>query len=268
MQPDDLDRSTMNETLKVIHNRRSVRTYSARPVTREDKDQILSATFRAPTAGNLMLYSVIEVEAQEIKDKLALSCDNQPFIARAPYVLLFLADYQRWMDYFKNCSVSEHAESLGITERKPQAGDLLLACCDALIAAQTAVIAAESLGIGSCYIGDILEQYEVHREIFDLPPYTIPITMLCFGYPAINTKKLTPRFDKEIIVHTDKYRRLTPDRLEKGFARLEEDFKVGHHGNEYANAGQAVYFKKFASKFAIEMNRSVTEMLRNWTSEP
>ena len=254
----------MNETLKVIHHRRSVRAYSDRPLTREEKDQILAAAFRAPTAGNLMLYSIIEVEEQSIKDRLAVTCDDQPFISRAPYVLLFLADYQRWHDYFKRCGVAERAKALNIADRQPQVGDLMLACCDALIAAQTAVIAAESMGIGSCYIGDILEQYEVHRELFDLPQYTLPITMLCFGYPAGAAKKLTTRFSKEAIVHTNRYRRPEGEELEKGFADLETNFRVGHDKSEYASAGQAVYFRKFVSDFSIELNRSVKEMLKNW----
>ncbi|APV44803.1 FMN reductase (NADPH)/FMN reductase [NAD(P)H] [Dehalogenimonas formicexedens] len=254
----------MNDTLKVILNRRSVRAYSGRPVTREEKDQILAATLRAPTAGNLMLYSIIEVEDQKLKDRLAVTCDNQPFIARAPYVLLFLADYQRWMDYFQICGVSSKAADLGVPERKPGTGDLLLACCDALIAAQTAVIAAESMGIGSCYIGDILERYEIHRELFDLPPFTLPITMLCFGYPASTAKRLTTRYDKEMIVHSNRYKRLDKSGLEKGFAALENDFRAGHRAHDYANAGQATYFRKFASDFAVELNRSVSEMINNW----
>ena len=61
---------------------------------------------------------------------------------------------------------------------------LFLACCDALIAAQTAVIAAESLGIGTCYIGDIMENYEEHEELFGLPKYVFPIRLICFGYPT------------------------------------------------------------------------------------
>ena len=61
---------------------------------------------------------------------------------------------------------------------------MLLACCDALIAAQTAVIAAESVGVGSCYIGDILEKYEFHRESFNLPDFALPIGLICFGYPT------------------------------------------------------------------------------------
>ncbi len=254
----------VNETLMVINNRRSVRTYDDRLVTREEKDQILAAAFRAPTAGNLMLYSIIEVEDQSIKDRLAITCDNQPFIARAPYVLLFLADYQRWYDYFIRCGVAERDKALNIADRKPETGDLLLACCDALIAAQTAVIAAESMGIGSCYIGDILERYEVHRELFDLPKYVLPITMLCFGYPNVSDKKLTTRFAKEAIVHTNRYQRLEGDELDKGFADMEADYRARHHKSEYANAGQSIYFRKFVADFSVEMNRSVKEMLRNW----
>ncbi len=60
----------------------------------------------------------------------------------------------------------------------------MLAVTDAVIAAQNAVVAAESLGIGSCYIGDIMEQYEEHREILQLPEYVFPSCMLVFGYPT------------------------------------------------------------------------------------
>ncbi len=113
-----------------------------------------------------------------------MSCDNQPFIARAPLVWLFLADYQRWFDYFIASGVDQLCEQQKTTMRKPEEGDLFLACCDALIAAQTAVIAAESLGLGSCYIGDIMENYEVHRDLFNLPKYVFPICLVCFGYPT------------------------------------------------------------------------------------
>ena len=85
----------MNRVLEVINNRRSVRKYSERRISAEEKDQVLQATLRAPTAGNMMLYSIIEIEDQDLKNKLSITCDHQPFIAKAPWVLLFLADYQR-----------------------------------------------------------------------------------------------------------------------------------------------------------------------------
>src|SRR5665648_29342 len=152
----------MNETLALIEGRCSTRVFAPAPVTDDEKAAILHAALRAPTGGNMQLYSIIQVEDQALKDRLAVTCDDQPFIAKAPWVLIFVADLQRWVDLFAASGV-ERLE--GVTHRMtPGVGDLLLACSDALIAAQNAVIAAESLGIGSCYIGDILENGEEHAR--------------------------------------------------------------------------------------------------------
>ncbi len=97
----------MNQVIDVLMKRRSVRAYQQKKISAEVRAEILKATLRAPTAGNMMLYSIVEVTDQKIKDRLAVSCDNQPFIARAPMVWLFLADYQRWFDYFCASDVEE-----------------------------------------------------------------------------------------------------------------------------------------------------------------
>jgi len=252
----------MNSTLEIMERRRSQRAYQDKPLSQEEKDAILQATLRAPTAGNMMLYSIIEVEDQALKDRLAVTCDDQPFIARAPYVLLFLADYQRWWDYFLHCEVERRCKELGRPYRTPQTGDLLLACCDALIAAHQAVIAAESLGIGSCYIGDILENYETHRQLFDLPPYALPVTLVCFGYPAgEGPKRRTERFEREYVVYKNAYRRLSGAEMEAMFASRSAG---GSFGAEAENVGQMLYLRKFVADFSIEMSRSVKEMLKNW----
>jgi hypothetical protein len=73
----------MNENLGVILNRKSTREFLDKAISEEIKAHIIGATLRAPTAGNLMLYSIIEVNEQAAKDTLAVSCDHQPFIARA-----------------------------------------------------------------------------------------------------------------------------------------------------------------------------------------
>lgn len=260
----------MNETLKVINSRRSTRAFSDRKISLEEKGIILQAAFRAPTAGNMMLYSIIEVEDQAIKDQLVQTCDNQPFIAKAPLVLVFIADYQRWWDYYQICGSEERALELNRKTRKPGPGDLLLACCDALIAAQNAVIAAESLGIHSCYIGDIMENYELHREIFNLPGYTFPIAMLCFGYPRNpeNHPDQTPRFRNEYIVFKNKYKRLDEANFQQMFAHLDEKFQKTDPPNTGAkNVGQQNYLRKFIADFSFEMNRSVEAMLKQWSIE-
>lgn len=186
-----------NPTLRLLHQRASLRVYDKRDISQETLDQILQAMMRAPTAGNQMLYSVIVVRDDVTKQKLAQSCDHQAFIATAPVLLIFLADHQRWFDYYRQNDVAGYCNRHGLRFEAPQESDLLLAIEDAMIAAQNAVIAAESLGIGSCYIGDIMENYEFHRELFDLPDWAFPIGMLCLGYYRENhLKKFRPRFEQ------------------------------------------------------------------------
>ena len=97
---------------------------SGRAALRSEKQAILQAAMRAPTAGNMMLYSIIDVENQALKDRLAVTCDDQPFIAKAPFVLLFVADYQRWYDYYLVCGVERLCLERDIPLRTPQEGDL------------------------------------------------------------------------------------------------------------------------------------------------
>ncbi|MFX1579798.1 MAG: nitroreductase family protein, partial [Promethearchaeota archaeon] len=216
----------MNETLKVIDNRRSLRGYDSREISPEHKRWILHSAFRAPTAGNMMHYSIIEVADQNMKDRLVETCDNQPFIAKAPLVLLFLADMQRWYDLFKYSNVQDLCKKRNLEYVTPKEADLMLASCDALVAAQNAVIAAESLGIGSCYIGDIMENIEIHREMFELPKWVFPIALLCFGYPLRkdrDERPRTPRFSEHFVYFKNKYKRVDTEEFEAEFVDRFED---------------------------------------------
>lgn len=258
----------MNETLAVINGRKSVRAYEEKPIPKEVKEAILHAAMRAPTGGNMMLYSILDITDQAIKERLAITCDNQPFIARAPLVLLFLADYQRWYDYFIASGLPDSCAAEGGRMRNPEEGDLFLACCDAVIAAQNAVIAAESLGVGSCYIGDILENYEIHRELLKLPDFVFPITMACFGYPTEQQKEraCAERFGKEYIVFENQYKRLCPSEFDAMYKNMTEKRQKNRGiATDEKNIGQLIYEKKFAADFSKEMSRSVREMLKHWT---
>jgi nitroreductase len=259
----------MNQVMDVLLKRKSVRAYEEREISAEVRAEILKATLRAPTAGNLMLYSILDVTDQSMKEKLAVTCDNQPFIARAPMVWIFLADYQRWYDYFHASGVDELCMQRNLTMQKPEEGDLFLACCDALIAAQNAVVAAESFGIGSCYIGDIMEQYETHKEMLNLPQYAFPICMLVFGYPTQQQKEqgYTPRFDEKFIVFENQYRQLGKDEFDEMFAERQSRLPRGKAMEGIENVGQATYLRKFSTDFSMELRRSVREWLKMWGKE-
>ena len=246
----------MNEILRQLHDRKSVRVYEDRPVAPEVKQAILEAAIQAPSAGNMALYTILDITDQELKDKLAVSCDHQPFIATAPMVLIFCADYRRWYDVF-----CEHVDEV----RKPDMGDLFLAEADALIAAQNAVTAAHSLGLGSCYIGDITENYELHRELLNLPQYVVPAAMLCMGYPTAQqlTRPKPPRHDVTHLVHENGYS------LEKsGEMTHMLALQQGKSGEELSDYIRRFCQRKWNSEFSREMSRSCTEMVRHWCEEP
>jgi len=257
----------MNECIDTILQRKSIRSYLPDSIPENEKQQITEAMLRAPTAGNQMLYSVIEVESTSLKAKLAETCDHQPFIADAPWVLIFLADSQRIYDFFHYSGVDSLVNSNHAPSAKPREADLLLASCDALIAAHTAVLAAESLGIGTCYIGDIMENYEVHRDLLKLPQYAVPITMLCLGYPTEQQKNrpATPRLSRDIIISKDSYRHLQPDEAKSLYdANLPQN---PHFLEGAENHGQHIYLRKFSSPFMQEMRRSVHIMIENWRED-
>ena len=112
----------MNETIRLLNERKSVRVYEPGPLPPEVKKAILNAAIQAPTAGNMTLYSILDITDQALKDRLSETCDHQPFIATAPLVLVFCADYHRWFTLF-------HQDEPDT--RRPGEGDLFLAMADA-----------------------------------------------------------------------------------------------------------------------------------------
>ncbi|MFZ5969925.1 MAG: nitroreductase family protein [Bacillota bacterium] len=248
----------MNDVLKQIKSRKSMRVFENKPIAEDIKKEIVNAAFEAPTAGAMMLYSILDITDEVLKEELAVTCDNQPFIAKAPLVLIFLADYKRWYDAFcyEDCN-----------PRKPGEGDILLACADAIIAAQNTVVAAESLGIGSCYIGDILENCETVRELLELPDYVLPAAMLVYGYPTETQKnrRKPVRFEEQYIVFENKYHRLTKEEhVEMNRTRNQ---KTGLADKNVGEDIRAICNRKYMSDFSLEMNRSAAEYLKKFRSE-
>lgn len=238
----------MNEVIKQLKERKSVRVFENKEVPGDIKNEIIEAAFEAPTAGDMMLYTIIDVTKRDIKDRLSVLCDNQPFIAKAPLVLVFAADYDRWYRTFL---------AAGLSPRKPAAGDLMLAFSDTLIAAQNTVTAAHSLGLGSCYIGDILENCEKIRQLLSLPEYAVPAAMVVYGYPTEQQmkRKKPPRFDRRYIVHPNAYKKMQPDELMDMYGRQGGSETI----KDFCK-------RKYMSDFAKEMNRSVCEYLKNFNN--
>lgn len=245
----------MNEIIRSLYDRKSVRVFEDRPVEEAVKRSVLEAALQAPTAGNMALYTILDITDPEKKAALSKSCDNQPFIATAPVVLIFCADYRRWYDVFC-CFVDQ--------VRKPGMGDLFLAEADAIIAAQNAVVAAQSLGLGSCYIGDITENFEYHQKLLGLPQYVVPAAMLVMGYPTEQqkTRQKPARFAVEDMVHDNSY-----DMAKSGRMAAMLSGQNGKEGEALADYVVRFCNRKWNSEFSREMSRSCTEMVKDWIKE-
>ena len=240
----------MNDVIQQLHARKSVRVFEDREIPAEAKAAILAAACQAPTAGNQQLYTILDITDQAIKDRLVDTCDHQPFIAQAKLVLVFCADCRKWYRAF---------EAAGCQPRNPGVGDLLLAVSDTNIAAQNAVTAAESLGIGSCYIGDIMENCEAQRALLNLPKYVFPAAMLVFGYPTQQQKdrEKPRRADLAHIVHENGYRDMDSDELQQLFGIRAEAVSYNEYMRRFCD-------RKYNSDFSREMSRSVEVYLNDF----
>lgn len=237
-----------NATLDMLLAAKSVRVYEERPIPEEVENSILRAAAAAPTAGNQQLYTILKITDESLKQRLAETCDHQSFIAQGKLVLIFLADLSKWYRIYLAADCKP---------RKPEAGDFLLAVDDALIAAQNAVVAAESMGVGACYIGDIMEQYETHCQLLHLPEYVFPAAMLVMGYPTLQQKeRVKPaRADMNLIVHENTYPEWDRNRLERLIANRTGDMNFDTWVTAFCN-------RKYNSDFSREMSRSVKAFLK------
>lgn len=246
----------MNDILQSLYARRSVRAFTDEPIAPQDRTALLEAACQAPTAGNQMLYSILDITDPRLKQALSALCDHQPFIATAPLVLVFLADCHKWLDAYR---------AAGCSPRLPGPGDLLLAVADAVIAAQNVVVAAESLGLGSCYIGDIIEQCEAARALLSLPDEVVPAAMLVIGMPTQQQRQRPKpaRFDASHIVFENAYRTLPPEAHRAMY--LQREALAGRQGADFDAEIAAFWKRKYESDFCREMNRSATVYLSAFT---
>ncbi len=261
-----------NPVLRTIEQRSSTRAFAkdedgrAIPPTDAQRAAVLHAASRAPSAGAMMMYSIIDIREQATLERLAELCDHQPMIAHAPWALVFVVDYAKWIDLFEaaGCYEPEFVERTGkVPSRVPGMGEWAIASQDAVAAAQTAVIAAEAVGLGSCYIGDVVENAEEVAALLELPAHTVPLCMLILGEPARERAPIA--HPVEHLVMSERYCRATPDELAAQIAEMDEMFRP--HARTAGERVQDIYTRKHTSDFMAEMGRSMELWLANWRGE-
>jgi nitroreductase len=187
-----------NDTLETLLTHRSVRAYGNQSLPDGTLETLIAAAQSAPSSSNLQTWSVVAVEDAERKARLSVLAGNQAHIRDAPLLLVWLADLARLEAVAARANVKP--EGLHYLET------LLVGVIDAALAAQNAVVALESLGLGSVYIGAIRNAPEQVAAELALPPHVLPVFGLCVGYAdSTRPAQVKPRLPQSVVLHRERY---------------------------------------------------------------
>lgn len=187
-----------NETLTTLLSHRSVRAYRPDPLPAHTLEFLIAAAQSAATSSNLQTWSVVAVENPERKAILAQLAGDQAHIRQCPLFLVWLADLARLHYLAEQRELP--AEGLNYLEL------FVTATIDAALAAQNATIAAESLGLGTVYIGGMRNQPEQVAETLQLPSHLFAVFGLCVGYPDLaKPAAIKPRLPQSAVLHRETY---------------------------------------------------------------
>lgn len=233
--------------LNFLNNRRTIRKYKELDVDDSLIERLLEAAGRASTTGNMQLYSVVVTKNEAKKAELAPTHFNQPTFKNAPVVLTFCADYNRFNKWCEeNEAVPGYDNFLSF----------LTAAIDALLVAQTFCIAAESEGLGICYLGTTTYNADKISDILNLPDYVVPVTTITLGYPD-EAPAQTDRVKVDGWVHYEEYKDYSSDDIKRVFGykdELEENKKFIAENNKktLAQVFTDVRYKKADNEFFSE----------------
>jgi FMN reductase [NAD(P)H] len=184
-----------NPIMEALLAHRSVRAYQKKPVPEAALDLILMAAQRAPTSSNLQTYSIMVVDDRQMLETLCGLCGNQKFVATAPVLLVFCSDTSRHMHI---CS------QRGYTYRGDQVNTLLVAHGDAMLACQNASVAAQSMGLGTCMLGNVRNDPQGVSDLLGLPKFVFASVGLTIGWPA-GDFGIKPRMPRRLMVSRNRY---------------------------------------------------------------
>ncbi|MUK90254.1 oxygen-insensitive NADPH nitroreductase [Ornithinibacillus sp. L9] len=187
----------MNKVIETILDHRSIRTFTKQQLTKEQIHLIVQSAQQASTSSYVMAYSIIGITDERIKEQLA-NISGQPYVKDNGHLFVFCADLHRIHQLASPEEKTAIEESLETTEQ------FMVAIIDTALAAQNACLAAESIGLGVCYIGSLRNDINRVNKILNLPPYVIPLFGLAVGYPNEQPEK-KPRLPFDLVYHENEY---------------------------------------------------------------
>jgi nitroreductase len=193
-------------TIRGLLAHRSVRAFDRRPIEPAIVDTLIAAAQSASTSSNLQSWSVVVVRDETHKSAVATLAGDQQFIREAPLFLVFVADWARGAAISR--SRGEAAEGIEYFD------STLVATIDAAIAAQNAVVAAESLGLGAVFVGAVRNRPDELSALLGLPDASYPVVGVAVGWPDhANPARVKPRLPQSVVRHDERYSPASVDDL-------------------------------------------------------
>lgn len=245
-----------------IKKHRSIRKYKPIPVTDELIHEILESGTRASSSGNMQAYSVIVTQSQNLKEKMLKAHFNQSMVLEAPVLLTFCADFHRMRKWLKLSKAPLNFDNLM---------SFLIATIDATLFSQNVALAAESRGLGICYMGTTLASCGEIAKILKCPDHVVPVVGFSLGYPDEDPQPRS-RLPLEGLVHKEVYKDYTKTQIKKiyckkereGFARFmsQELLKKKVLSSGSKNLAQIYTKIKYTRESHIEYSEIVTNCLK------
>ncbi|MCP8687959.1 oxygen-insensitive NADPH nitroreductase [Marinobacterium sedimentorum] len=185
----------MNQVIELLKSHRSIRKFTAEPIDQNTVDELVRAGQAAATSSFLQACTLIQVQDQAKRERLAACAGNQAYIVAAPIFLVFCADMKR---HQLACDMHQAQMQAGYTEQ------FITATADCALFAQNVAIAAESLGLGIVYIGGLRNEIAEVAELLELPELVYPVFGMCLGFPD-QDPETKPRLPLSVVLKQDRY---------------------------------------------------------------
>ncbi|OQA01358.1 MAG: FMN reductase (NAD(P)H) [Bacteroidetes bacterium ADurb.Bin408] len=246
---------TPMNTCDTLLKHRSIRQYKSDAIADDILEKILIAASRGATTGNMQLYSIIVTRDEARRKVLCPLHFGQKMVEQAPVILTFCADLNRFHQWCE----ARNAEKIYDNFLWFYNGTI-----DAVIAAQNAVLAAEDLGLGTCYLGTTTYMAPQIIEFFNLPQGVVPVTTVVLGYPAENPP-LTDRLPLEAVVHDETYTDYTSETIDKLYSEKESLPLTAElvKTNQVENLAQVFTLKRYKKQDNIHTSNIFLDTIKN-----
>jgi nitroreductase len=197
--------------IETIHQHRSIRKYKPDPIPDSLLTRLLEAGIRASSSGNMQTYSIIVTRNKDLREQLYKAHFDQNMVLEAPILITFCADFHRMRQWLRISHAPDNFDNFM---------SFMIAAIDAILVSQNVALAAESEGLGICYLGSTFSNCNQVGRILELPDNVIPVVGFTIGYPNEDPAP-RDRLPLDGLVHQETYQDYSDERIAEIYRERE-----------------------------------------------